>query len=141
MVSDRRYKNNILPIEGVLNTLDQIEGVYHNWDTINFPNLAFSSERTIGLIAQDLQKVYPELVYPNSEGYLAADYAKFSAVLLQAIKEQQVLIEELKLKNSGLKSKIENQQSNIEDQTSKINEINAKLELIQKMLNEGQSNK
>ncbi|MCB0480832.1 MAG: tail fiber domain-containing protein [Flavobacteriales bacterium] len=141
LVSDRRYKNNILPIEGVLNTLDQIEGVYHNWDTINFPNLAFSSERTIGLIAQDLQKVYPELVYPNSEGYLAADYAKFSAVLLQAIKEQQVLIEELKLKNSGLKSKIENQQSNIEDQTSKINEINAKLELIQKMLNEGQSNK
>lgn len=93
--SDERLKTEITPILNVLSTLDSITGVYHYWDTINFTDRGFTSDRAIGVIAQKIQKIYPELVIENDDGYLAVDYSKFAAVLLQAIKEQQALIEEL----------------------------------------------
>lgn len=92
--SDKRFKKDIIPITSVLENILELKGVYYYWDTLNYPNRGFSSSKTIGLIAQDLQKYYPELVHTDKQGYLAVDYSKFSAVLLQAIKEQQFLIDQ-----------------------------------------------
>jgi hypothetical protein len=92
--SDKRLKTNIEVLENVLPKILQLKGVTHYWDTVNYSNRGFTSKRTIGVIAQDIQKVYPELVHTDKSGFLAVDYTKFTAVLLQAIKEQQILIDQ-----------------------------------------------
>jgi hypothetical protein len=123
LISDKRFKTNIVSLKKVLPLLMELEGVYHRWDSTSFPDKNFPNQREIGLIAQDLQKVYPELVHEDKQGYLSVDYAKFSAVLLQAVKEQQVQIEKLKADQFDQElQKIENKK------------LEARLELIEKML-------
>jgi len=56
---------------------------------------AFFDRKHFGFLAQDVQKVYPELVYEDNEGYLAVDYQGFIPILYETVKEQQALIEEL----------------------------------------------
>ncbi len=94
--SDGRLKQNIAPLTGVLSKLDQLRGVSFEWNRLSIPLRHKEGEKGIGMIAQELQKVYPELVVePNKNAYLSIDYGKFSAVLLQAIKEQQKEIKDL----------------------------------------------
>jgi len=92
VTSDSSFKTEITPLTNVLQKLELIEGVSYFWDTLNFKDRNFSNAQDIGLIAQKLQRIYPQLVLQREDGYLAVDYSKFTAVLLQAIKEQQAII-------------------------------------------------
>ncbi len=88
-LSDARLKQNIRPLGQALDKINAIKPVY----------FAFKDQTThpagdhIGVIAQDVQKVFPELVQTDAQGYLSVEYANFTAVLLQAIQEQQAEIE------------------------------------------------
>jgi len=85
--SDMNLKKNIVNIDGTLDKLDRIRGVYHHWiDTKQ------SEDRQIGVIAQEIQAVYPELVHENENGYLTVNYPKLTAVLLQSIKELKAMV-------------------------------------------------
>ncbi|MGB0403742.1 MAG: tail fiber protein [Salibacteraceae bacterium] len=141
LISDKRYKTNISPLNNTLASLELLQGVYHNWDTLNFPKEYFPKGRALGVIAQDMQKIYPELVYENSDGYLAVDYAKFSAVLLEAIKEQQTQIETLEAKVESENSKVNNQKVQLDEVNAKLAEQQTQISLIQQMLNEGRTEK
>lgn len=66
--------------------------------------MRFSNKKQIGVIAQELELAFPELVLTNDDGFKSVAYDKLSAVLLQAIKEQQIQIEELKKKNSEIEA-------------------------------------
>ena len=94
--SDARYKTIIQPIDNPLNKVMQLSGIYFIWNREAFPHRAFDSERQIGLIAQEVEKVIPEVVSYDDEGYGSIDYSKTVAVLIEAIKEQQQQIEALK---------------------------------------------
>ncbi len=118
--SDKRLKTDIQVLEGVLPKVLQLKGVTHYWDTLNHPNRGFVSDRVIGVIAQDIQKVYPELVHTDKDGFLAVDYTKFSAVLLQAIKEQQQLIDRQNQNNEKQQYQIDNLMEEIRLLTKKI---------------------
>jgi hypothetical protein len=80
--SDARLKNNIVVMESTLDKLDEMRGVYHDW-----VDPAQPQERQVGVIAQELQAVYPELVMMGGNGFLSVNYPKLTAVLLQSIKE------------------------------------------------------
>ncbi len=81
--SDRRLKTDIKPIENSLDIIDQITGVKFNWISSNE-----SKRRQVGVIAQDVQKVLPELVETNSETKkLAVNYPGLVAPLIEAVKE------------------------------------------------------
>ena len=80
--SDSRLKKNIVPLDGALEQIDHIRGVYHNWN-----DARQSKDRQIGVIAQEMQSVYPELVQLGGNGFLSVNYPKLTAVLLQSIKE------------------------------------------------------
>ena len=80
--SDIRLKTNVETLPNVLDRIDKIRGVSHDW--IPSEN---NNEHTIGVIAQEIQEVYPELVSQGKDGFLRVDYGKLTAVLLQAIKE------------------------------------------------------
>lgn len=94
--SDGRLKKDVLPIEGALSMVTKLEGVTYNWRTDEFPNLQLEEDLQYGLIAQDVEKVIPELVETDSEGWKSVEYSHFVPVLIEALKEQQALISELK---------------------------------------------
>jgi len=99
-LSDRRYKTEIEPVKNTLQKIEKINAVYYKWDKEKYPNLVVSNEREIGVIAQDVEKVFPELVKTDDKGFKSVNYAKLSAVLLQVVKEQQERIENLEKKYS-----------------------------------------
>lgn len=92
--SDISMKKEISTLEGALEKVRQLRGVTFTWNTDN-PDVADLDESVqIGVIAQEVEKVIPELVTENAEGYKGVAYGKFSAVLIEAIKEQQLMIDQ-----------------------------------------------
>ena len=87
--SDGRLTQNIVPLSDILSKLDQLRGVSFEWNKVSTSIGNKEGERGIGMIAQEVQKVYPELVVVSKDGYLSIDYGKFTVVLLQAVKELQ----------------------------------------------------
>lgn len=90
--SDIRYKTDISELQNVLEKLASVNGVCYNWKTEQFPDKKFSEHRQIGVIAQDLEMTFPELVMTDERGFKTVDYPKLTAVLLQGMKEQQEMI-------------------------------------------------
>ncbi len=88
--SDRRFKKNIVNISNEVSILDQfklLNGVYYDWRHEDFPNKSFKKGRDIGVIAQEVQKVFPEVVTEDDQGYLSVAYAKLVSPLIEAVKE------------------------------------------------------
>jgi len=83
--SDQRLKANITTLTGVLEKINQLRGVSYVFKD----QKKYATGPQVGLIAQELQKVYPELVSKGADGYLGVNYSQLTAVLVQAIKEQQ----------------------------------------------------
>jgi Chaperone of endosialidase len=107
--SDLRFKTNITPIENPLQKVLKLRGVNFDWNKNAFPERSFSESKAIGFIAQEVEKVLPEVVQTEktAEGYKAVQYDKVVALLVEAIKEQQKQIDGLKLelKNQRKKKK------------------------------------
>jgi len=98
--SDRRLKTNIVDLSGEdsLNKILQLQGVSFNWKKNGSPS--------IGLIAQDVQKVYPELVHTDASSTLeSVAYGNLVAPLIEAVKEQQKEIINLQAEIDLLKAK------------------------------------
>jgi trimeric autotransporter adhesin len=91
--SDIRLKKNISPLNNSLGSVLKLNGVNFDWRTDEFPEMGFTKARQIGLIAQDVEKVFPELVNEGPNGYKSIDYSKITPVLIEAIKEQQKQID------------------------------------------------
>jgi hypothetical protein len=104
--SDVRYKKNIITYENALNTIMQFRGVSYDWRVDEFPQQRFSEKRQLGFVAQEVEKVVPELVKEGPDGFKGLEYNKFMPIIVEAIKEQQSQIEELKLENEELKQKL-----------------------------------
>ena len=106
--SDARLKINVASINNVLPKLMNLRGVSYNWDQLNYPERNFSNQTEYGFIAQEVEKEFPNLVVTDGEGYKALMYDRFSAVLVEAIKEQQAEIESLKGQINKLQLMINN---------------------------------
>ena len=85
--SDINFKKNIQPIGSAINTIKELEGVSFNWKE--------TGAKSYGVIAQQLQQVLPELVNQSEHG-LSVSYLPIIAILIEAVKEQQKQIDELK---------------------------------------------
>jgi len=108
--SDKRLKSNVKPIENALTKVMSLTGVIYNWNNIaeKYANFDTTIEE-VGVFAQDVQEVLPQVVKPapfdmdyannvskSGENYLTVDYERMVPLLIEAIKEQQKQIEELK---------------------------------------------
>jgi hypothetical protein len=76
--------------------VENLQGVRYLWKSNEYPERHFSDARQIGLVAQDVEQIVPEVVTTDSEGYKSIDYSKLTAILIEAVKEQQREIAELK---------------------------------------------
>lgn len=130
-VSDRRLKEDLKPIKNVLERIKQLNGYSYNMigDTLK--------QREYGVIAQDVQQVFPEMVkkIDSQEDYLGVSYIQFTPVLLEAIKEQQKLIENQKTKveeqNQLIKLLLEQNKllkSNVDSNNIEIQKIKNRIE-------------
>jgi len=85
--SDIRYKKNITPIKDSLQKIIQLKGVKYEWKQEEYPEKDFSEGKQIGLIAQDVEPVIPEIVHTDSEGFKSVSYDKLTVLLIEAVKE------------------------------------------------------
>jgi hypothetical protein len=90
--SDAQFKDNVVKLEGALDKVKQIRGVEFDWND----KQDVYEGHDIGVIAQEVQAVYPELVHHRDHSdSLAVDYVKLTAVLIEAVKELSAKVDEL----------------------------------------------
>jgi hypothetical protein len=130
--SDKRFKKDIEPINSALSNVLKLKPVKYSWKTEEFPDKHFDHRRHIGLIAQEVEEVYPEIVNTNNEGFKSIDYSKLAPVLIQAIKEQQKIIQQLQQENTQIKQ--ENTQIKQENTQTK-SELKALAEQVNVLIN------
>jgi len=99
--SDERLKENIKPIDSALEKIEKINGVHFDWTDEYLKSKGESTElihpkHDIGVIAQEIEKVLPEVVVTRDDGYKAVNYEKIVTLLIEGIKELNQEIKELK---------------------------------------------
>ena len=92
--SDERLKENFAPLTGALDKVKAIGGYEFDWKD-GIEDVVSKTGHDIGVKAQELQAQYPELVHERDNGYLAVDYVKLNAVLIEAVKELAAKVDEL----------------------------------------------
>ncbi len=95
--SDERLKENIQPIQNALSKVESISGNTYDWKE-GFETIHSHTGHDLGVIAQEVQSVLPEVVTERETGYLAVDYVKLVPVLIEAIKELSAKVKELENK-------------------------------------------
>lgn len=104
--SDIRFKEKIQPISSQIDKLEKLNPVTFYWKTEEYKDMGFANYKQIGLIAQEVENIYPELINTDSNGYKAIEYSKFTPIIIEAIKElksqKDIEIEQLKIKNEEL---------------------------------------
>ena len=92
--SDERLKENFKTLDGALDKVNQLNGYEFDWKD-GIEDVVSKKGHDIGVKAQEVQALYPELVHERDNGYLAVDYVKLTAVLLHAVKELSAKVDEL----------------------------------------------
>jgi len=92
--SDKRLKDNIIQISNPIEKIKSIGGYEFDWND----NQSTYKGHDIGVIAQEIEDIMPELVTTRDTGYKAVKYEKIIALLIEGIKEQQKQIDEIKNK-------------------------------------------
>lgn len=108
-VSDLRYKKNLHELRHVLAAIDSLHSYTYFFRTKEFKDKNFPKTKQIGMIAQEVEKYFPELVSTDKEGYKSLNYSQFTAVLLEAVKEQQAKIDSLKKENEQYQKAVNEQ--------------------------------
>ncbi|MEL6823389.1 MAG: tail fiber domain-containing protein, partial [Calditrichota bacterium] len=98
--SDRRWKRNIVTFPNALDAVMNLRGVMYEWRSDEFESFNFSEGRKVGVVAQEVEEVVPELVTTSEDGYKSVEYAQMVGLLIEAVKE-------LKNENDQLRKRVE----------------------------------
>jgi hypothetical protein len=115
VTSDEKFKKNVVAVSKTLKELSNLNAVYYYWKTEEFPERKFTGRKQIGFMAQEVENSFPELVKQDIEGNRAIDYSKFTPILVEAIKEQQIIID---------------------TQKDEINELNKRVNKLEELVNQ-----
>lgn len=126
LTSDRRLKKNITPLSNLLPKTMQLKSVSFEWR--NNPQHNFRTGLQYGLIAQDVEKIFPSLVQTDKKGFKSVNYIGLIPVMIQTIQQQQATIDELRQSNSQKDDSIEELNKNYEA-------LSRRLEAIENVLN------
>ena len=103
--SDKRLKDNIVRIGNPIEKIKKIGGYNFEWNELGEEN-TINKGKDIGLIAQEVEEVLPEATTTRDNGYKAVQYEKIVPLVIESIKEQQKMIENLQGQVNELKNKI-----------------------------------
>jgi len=96
--SDSKFKKNITDIVNPLEKISNIRGVSYNWRTTEYKEKEFPEGKHFGVISQEIENVLPEIVKADENGEKAVAYIELIPVLIEAIKQQQLIISEMQTK-------------------------------------------
>ncbi|MDP7321335.1 MAG: tail fiber domain-containing protein [Bacteriovoracaceae bacterium] len=137
--SDERYKKEISDIDNALEQVMELRGTTYFMRIEEFPDKHFPSQRQYGVIAQELEKVFPNLVYTDPiSGYKSVQYANMVAILIEAIKEhRQETLENKKMAQimrEGLQEKNQEQDRRISALEKENKELKGQVEDLKKQV-------
>ncbi|MGD1847922.1 MAG: tail fiber domain-containing protein [Salibacteraceae bacterium] len=132
--SDARFKQNIQPIGNALSLISQLQGTTYTMNQEAFPERNFNEGNQYGFIAQDLQKVMPEAVLEDEDGYLAVNYIAVVPLMVEGMKEQQVRLEAAETENIELNEQVKDQQVRLEAAELENEELNNQVQEQQAVL-------
>jgi hypothetical protein len=104
--SDARLKRDVRPFGPVLGRVARLQPVHFTWRTEEFPEYHFGTGLNSGLIAQDVEKVFPELVGDDGRGHKTVNYSEVPLVTLQAVRELTAENEVLKAQLAALEARL-----------------------------------
>jgi hypothetical protein len=91
----------------VLSQVRRIAGVYYKMRREEFPQFSFNGKQQVGVVAQDIEKVFPAVVSTDKDGYKSVAYTKLVPILLEAVKEQDVQETRLRGRVNKLEKELE----------------------------------
>lgn len=121
--SDERFKKNIKPLKNSLEAISKLDGVTYDWKINEFPNEKFPDVKQNGLIAQDVEKVFPNLVETRADGYKTVDYVMLVPSLIEAVKELNTKVDKLAKENKELKESLKDEASKREKLVKGLNSL------------------
>jgi trimeric autotransporter adhesin len=116
--SDIRAKSNLEKIQNPLDKIQQINGYTYDFLTDN-PSQTKITERYAGLVAQEVEKILPEVVHKAADGKLSIAYGNMAGLFVESIKELKKENNELKVENQVLKTKL----TDVEDKLARLESI------------------
>jgi hypothetical protein len=132
--SDFRFKQNIRSLVSPLDKLRLLRGVSYNWRADEFPQMNFSAGRSIGFIAQEVERVLPELVSRDEKGFLSLAYSEMLPVVVEAVKEQQKQIEIQNAQIQAQENQIQQQQQRLARQQQQIDQQQGLIDGLRKLV-------
>ncbi len=130
VVSDKRWKKNISPLDNSLNKILNLNGVNFDFRIDEYTDFDFDSTRQVGFIAQEILKVIPEVVSKDGDGFYSVEYSKVVPILVEAIKEQQKQIDKQKTDNEQLRTELNELKQLKKDQ----NDLKVEIEKLKEIL-------
>ena len=103
--SDRRLKDDIMPISGAADILEKLQGVRFAWKA--------DGRADIGFIAQDVERVLPELVHTDRAGMKSVEYANIIPVLVEGYKSEKSRADALEARLEKLESRLQSLEDRI----------------------------
>lgn len=125
--SDARLKKNVNGIENALENVMAIRGVTYQWKKDEYPEMKFEEGTEYGVIAQELEEILPDLVDTDNEGWKSVEYSHMVPLLIEAIKEQQAIIDHQKETISNQETRI----SNLENVANEMEAIKASIKNLE----------
>jgi hypothetical protein len=104
--SDIRLKKNVQSLDPVLDLFVQLNPVTYNWRSDEFPDRFWGNQTETGLIAQEVEALFPGLVTMGDDGFKRVNFAALPFITIQAVKEEDQLIKELQSSVTSLQGSL-----------------------------------
>lgn len=129
--SDLRFKKNIETIENALNIVMNLNGVRYSWRKEEYPDKNFVDTVQLGFIAQEVEKVLPEVVGTDENGWKSVQYTQVVALLVEAIKtlskSHDSMVLDLEMIEKKYDARFQEYESKILEQDAKLIELENKI--------------
>jgi hypothetical protein len=139
-LSDERIKKNIEPISQPLEKLLALDGIEFEFTNQNYPNMTLPEGKNIGFVAQQIEKIVPEVVVTGENGLKSVSYQNLTALIVEGVKDQQNQLNTLKTDFSDLKftteGEIETLKARLDYQEQKNNSQDQDIQNLKKELEE-----
>jgi hypothetical protein len=104
--SDGRLKTDVRALEPMLDRVASLTPVRFSWRSGEFPAYHFGDGPQVGLIAQDVERLFPELVALDADGFKTVNYSELPLLTLQAVKELKAENNTLKTENQAMRAQL-----------------------------------
>ncbi|MBR5168546.1 MAG: tail fiber domain-containing protein, partial [Salinivirgaceae bacterium] len=132
--SDSRLKKNVETIDGALDKVLKLRGVTYYWKnreemaaakgvSADSMRYGYDDKKHIGVIAQEMEEVFPELVGTDPDGFKSVSYSNLTPILIEAVKELKAEKDELQTTVTTQQTKIDNQQQQIDELKRLVEEL------------------